>query len=138
MNISKKINTGIIKCTFTDEEGDIVAYFTINPTDVNLLKRIEEVSGYFESRKNNAPILASVEDLVEYNKELEKKIDYLLGYNASESIFNNITATTINPDGEIFAILVFEFINEKVRPEMQKRKQNMIAAADKYTEKYKK
>ena len=138
MNISKKINTGIIKFTFTDEDGEVFAYFRMNPTDVNLFKRLEEVSRYFESRKNEAPTLASVEDLVKYNKEIEEKIDYLLGYHASETLFDNITATTITPYGEIFAILVLEFISEKLRPEMQKRKQNMIAAADKYTEKYKK
>lgn len=138
MNINVKINTGIIKFTFSDEEGDILAHFRMNPTDVNLFKRLEEVSGYFESRKNKAPTLVSVEDLVKYNKELEEKIDYLLGYNASESLFDNITATTITSDGEIFGILVFEIISEKARPEMQKRKQKMIAAADKYTEKYKK
>ena len=96
MKANKKLNTGLIKFTFEDEDGDFTA--------------------------------AVFAEIV--------KINYLLGYDASSSIFGEITATTITPDGRIFAEIVFEFISEKLAPEIAKRKQNMQSKMNKYTEKY--
>ena len=136
MKANKVLNTGMIKFTFTDEEGEVFSSFRMNPTDVNLMKRTMEVSEYFAKRSNE--VGHDIESYVAFNNELEEKINYLLGYDASSTIFSEITATTITPEGKIFAEIVFEFIHEKLRPEIEKRKQNMQKAMNKYTEKYSK
>lgn len=138
MEATRQFNTGLIKFTFTDENGDVFSSFRMNPTDVNLLARAEEVSAYFEGRKNDMPENASGAELKAFNDEIEEKINYLLGYEASKDIFGTITATTINPDGEIFAWVVLDFIAEKLAPEMEKRAQKMQANVSKYTAKYQK
>lgn len=134
MKANKKLSTGLIKFTFEDEDGEVFSSFRMNPTDVNLMKRAMEVSDYFHKRGNE--IGNDIDSVVDFNKELEEKINYLLGYDASSSIFGEITATTITPEGRIFAEIVFEFISEKLEPEIAKRKQNMQSKMDKYTEKY--
>lgn len=136
METTRQFNTGLIKFTFTDENGEVFSSFRMNPTDVNLLARAEEVSDYFSQRKNEMPGNVSGADLKAINDEIEEKINYLLGYEASKDIFGVITATTVSPDGEIFAWVVMDFIAEKLKPEMEKRRQNMQKKVEKYTAKY--
>ena len=136
MEATRQFNTGLIKFTFTDENGDVFSSFRMNPTDVNLLARAEEVSAYFEGRKNDMPENASGAELKAFNDEIEEKINYLLGYEASKDIIGVLTATTINPDGEIFAWVVMDFIVEKLKPEIEKRAQKMQTNVYKYTAKY--
>ncbi len=133
---SKRFNTGRIKFTFTDENGDVFSSFKMNPTDANVIARAEEVSEYFEKRKSEVDEFASGKDLAKYNKEIEDKINYILGYDASKEIFGEITATTISPDGEIFGVVLMDFIVEKLCPEIERRKKMMNESISKYTEKY--
>lgn len=134
---NRKFNTGRIKFTFTDENGEVFSSFKMNPTDANVIARAEEVSEYFEKRKSELDEFSSGKDLAKYNKEIEDKINYILGYDASKEIFGEITATTISPDGEIFGVVLMDFIVEKLRPEIEKRKKTMNESISKYTEKYK-
>lgn len=136
MKATKQFNTGVIKFEFRDEDGEVFSSFRMNPTDVNLLKRMEEVADYFENRKFEVPEDVSGEELAAFNKEIEDKINYLLGYDAAKDIFSEITATTVSPDGDIFAFVVLETIAEELKPEMEKRQKSMEAAASKYTAKY--
>lgn len=134
--VNRKFNTGRIKFTFTDENGEVFSSFRMNPTDANVIARAEEVSEYFNKRKLEVDEIASGKDLAKYNKEIEDKINYVLGYDASKEIFGEITATTISPDGEIFGVVLMDFIVEKLKPEIEKRKKTMNAAIEKYTKKY--
>lgn len=136
MKAERQFVTGRIKFIFRDEDGDIFSSFKMNPTDVNMLKRMEEVADYFEKRKENVPENVSGDELQAFNQEIEDKINYLLGYDASKSIFGEITATTVSPDGDVFAYVVLETIAEELKPEMEKRQQSMANAAAKYTAKY--
>ena len=134
---NRKFNTGRIKFTFTDENGEVFSSFKMNPTDANVIARAEEVSEYFEKRKSELDEFSSGKDFAKYNKEIEDKINYILGYDASKEIFGEITATTISPDGEIFGVVLMDFIVEKLRPEIEKRKKTINESISKYTEKYK-
>lgn len=137
MKTNRQFNRGIIKFTFTDEDGEVFSSFKMNPTDVNLMKRAEEVSEYFKNRKEDIPECTGTEELQEFNREIEDKINYLLGYDASSEIFSDdITATTVSQDGKIFAFEIFDFIAEKLEPEIEKRKNSMQKNIDKYTAKY--
>ncbi len=134
--VSKKFNTGRIKFTFKDENDEVFSSFKMNPTDANLIARLEEVSEYFEKRKNEISEISSGKDAAKYNREIEDKINYILGYDASKEVFGEITATTISPEGEIFGMVLLDFIAEKLKPEIEKRKKSMNASIDKYTKKY--
>ena len=136
MEITRKFNTGQIKFTFTNERDEIFAWFYMNPTDVNLLARSEEVAQYFAERKQEAPVNAGGEELKAFNKEIEEKINYLLGYDASKDLFGTITATTISPEGEIFAYVVLDFIADIIGPELEKRAEKMQKNISRYTDKY--
>ena len=135
------INTGIgnafLKFRFTDEDGDIVSSFRMNPADIKVAIRSEEVSKYLEERKSALSGNMSATDMAKFNDELEEKICYVLGYDARIELFKApLTATTILPNGDLFAVAVMDKIVEALKPEIEKRRSNMEKAAAKYTDRY--
>lgn len=134
--IDTSINSGLMKFTFTDTDGDVFAFFKLNPTDVRLAGRCEEIAKYFEERGSNLPQNVSMADMVRWDDELEEKICYLLGYDARSTLFGMMSATTILPDGDLFVVKVMRRIQEVIGPEVRKRKQNMQKAVNRHTAKY--
>lgn len=136
--VNTSINSGLLKFTFTDSDGDVFASFKLNPADIRLVGRCEEIAKYFGERENVAPQNASMADMVKLDDELEEKICYLLGYDARSTLFDMMSATTILPDGDLFVTKVMQRIQEAVGLELRKRKQNMQKAVNKHTAKYQK
>lgn len=136
MKADKVFNRGTIKFTFTDEDGEVFSSFRMNPTDVNLLKRAEEVAAGIDELKGRFSNDPTSEDILALNCEIEKQINYLLGYDASRDIFGEVTATTVSQDGDIFAFVVLDTITEKLKPELEKRKLKMQKSIERYTAKY--
>ena len=134
--INANLGSSLMKFTFTDSDGDVLASFRMNPGDIKLAHRCQEVSSYFENLGNNTPEHATIEDAIKFNDVLEDKICYLLGYDAKQSLFGLLSATSIMEDGNMFAVHVMDKIVEHVGPEIQKRKQAMANAVKKYTAKY--
>ena len=133
MKYTSNVNTGLIKIEFKDEDDDVFASCKINPTDVRLIRRSEEISEFFKNKEMQTDIdLEKLEDI------LKEKMCYLLGYDAEEELFGLLTATSINQDGEMWGMIVLYKIMEYIEPEIEKRKQKMVSAIDKYTGKYQK
>lgn len=132
--VESTISTGKMKFTFTDEDGEVFSAFRLNPSDVNLAKRCQEVAEQFGQQKDRQ--LSTIEDAVAYNTELEEKILYILGYDAKAAVFGEVSATTVLPSGELFAAVVLDTIAKAVEPEIRKRNQKMTEAVAKYTGKY--
>ena len=139
--MSKIINTnlddGLLTFTFTNHEGEIFSSFRMNPADIKLAHRCEEVVKYFDERKDQVEGRVTVAEAAKYNDELEAQLNYLLGYDASATLFKApITATTILPNGDIFAYVVLETIGKAIRPELAKRKKKLQEGIEKYAGKY--
>lgn len=132
--VESTISTGKMKFTFTDEDGEVFSAFRLNPSDVNLAKRCQEVAEQFGQQKDRQ--LSTIEDAVAYNTELEEKISYILGYDAKAAVFGEVSATTVLPSGELFAAVVLDTIAKAVEPEIKKRNQKVSEAVAKYTRKY--
>jgi hypothetical protein len=135
--MSKNISIGsaFLKFTFTDEDGEVFSSFRLNPADIKLGQRCQELAAYFSSLSERIPQTATVEEAVKFNDEMEDKICYLLGYDAKQSLFGQISATSIMADGNMFAVHVMNQIVDAVGPEIEKRK-NAIKKAEQYTAKY--
>lgn len=128
--------TGMMKFSLTDDDGDIVASFRLNPTDIRLASRFQEVSEWFERLAQDAPKRDTLDDIQKYNDALEDKLDYVLGGNARASLFGVLSAVSIMPTGNLFAVEVFDQMAGSVIPEIKARRQKMQEAAAKYTAKY--
>ncbi len=131
--VNTNISSGRLKFTFTDDDGEVFSFFRMNPADVNLAKRCKEVANEMDKTPIN---LESVEDAAAFDKLMGDKICYILGYNAKEDVFGEITASTILPSGDVFALVVLDAIGQAVQPEIEKRANKMAGAVSKYTSKY--
>ena len=77
--INTKIDDGIFTFTFTNNEDEVFSSFKLNPTDINVAARAEESAGYFEQLKDAIQKVTSGKEMAELNKQIEDKINYLLG-----------------------------------------------------------
>lgn len=135
--INTKIDDGILTFTFTNNQNEIFASFRLNPTDVNIAARAEEVSAFFEKMEETVKNVASAKETAKLNELIQDKINYLLGYEASKDLFREpITATTVFENGQMFANIVLDKVADAIAPEIEKRRKKMQAEVDKYTEKY--
>lgn len=135
--INTKIDDGILTFTFTNNQNEIFASFRLNPTDVNIAARAEEVSAFFEKMEETVKNVASAKEAAKLNELIQDKINYLLGYEASKDLFREpITATTVFENGQMFANIVLDKVADAIAPEIEKRREKMQAEVDKYTEKY--
>lgn len=135
--INTKIDDGILTFTFTNNQNEIFASFRLNPTDVNIAARAEEVSAFFEKTEETVKNVTSTKEAAKLNELIQDKINYLLGYEASKDLFREpITATTVFGNGQMFANIVLDKVADAIAPEIEKRRKKMQAEVDKYTEKY--
>jgi hypothetical protein len=130
-----KINSGVQTYRFFDEEDNLITSFSINPADISLLTRCEETQEFFEN--NKLEDAKTAKEMLEVNNAIEKQIDYLLG--VETTIFRKpLTATTVMPDGRIFAELILDTVLEHIKPELEKRAKAKKERLDKYVAKYNK
>lgn len=134
--VKENLGSSILKFTFTDDDGDVVASFRLNPADIRLAGRVQAAAKFFAEAAKSAPEMATVADIEKYNNAVETEICRVLGYDARESLFGFMSATTILEDGEIFAKKILDKIEAAVLPEIQKRKAALAAAVKKHTAKY--
>lgn len=129
-----KIDTGLQVFTFTDLNDHVFASFHVNPADPGIAQRCQEVAEYFAAKKDEK--ISTLDEIVEYGKRLTEKISYILGYDAAQDIFGEISAVTILPSGELYVLKVLDVIADAVMPEIRKRKAAMSEATKKYLAKY--
>lgn len=134
-NINAAVGSALQKYTFTDDDGEVIASFRLNPTDIRLADRMLEVSKLLEKNTPQISKEADVADVLKYNNELEDKICYILGYDAHESLFGLLSATTILPDGTMFCTKVVDTIAKAIAPELERRKKVTDKHIAKYTKK---
>ena len=130
-----KINSGLLTFRFLDEEDNVLVSFKINPSDISLLARCEETIDFFNEHKLESA--KTVKEMLEANNALKKQINNLLG--VEDTIFKKpLTATTVMPDGKIFAEAVLDVVLEHIKPELEKRAVVKKERLDKYVSKYNK
>lgn len=134
--VNTNLGSSILKFTFTDDDGEVVASFRMNPADVRLAGRVQEAANFFRKAAQSAPEQATAADILKYNNDVEEEICRVLGYDAHQELFGFMSATTILADGEMFAQKILKKIEEAVLPEIQKRKAALAAAVKKHTAKY--
>ena len=135
-SVNTNIGSSLMTFNFRDEDDSVVASFKMNPADVKLAKRCEEMADYFGHLKDNVSEQDTLDDAIRLNDEIESKICYLLGYDARASLFGMISATSVMADGTLFVMSVVTAIMNNVAAEVQKRAEAMAAAVEKHTAKY--
>lgn len=137
-NIITNIGAGLMKFTFTDMDGDVFAYFRMNPADIKLYERlntidakIEELQKHFEGCEEDTA------KVIELNNAVEELFCYVIGYDVKECLFGFVSAMSIMENGQCFWEKVMEVLQREVGKEVEKRGKKMQNNIRKYTDKYK-
>lgn len=136
VNTEKVIDANIRTYTFSDESGEVLASFRLNPTDVRIADRVQECAEHFAKAAKEIPERVTFDDVLKYNNDLEDKICYVLGYDAHQELFGFLSATTTLDDGGIFVKKVMQLISDAVIEDLRKRREALVAAVKKHTAKY--
>jgi hypothetical protein len=135
--INTQLGSSLLKFTFSDDDGGVLASFRINPLDMKLAQRLEEASSFFNGIQEKLAETATLQDILSLNDAIEDKICFILGYNAKESLFGQLSATSVMGDGSLFVTVVLDKLFESIGPEIDRRRQAMDKAVSKHTSKYK-
>ena len=135
-NVKTDTITGVMKFALLDDDGDTVASFKLNPTDINLANRLEAAGEFFGDLAKNAPDSADLAYVQKYNDALEEKMAQIIGGDCRESLFGCLPAISIMPSGKLFALELFDKMSEHIGPEIAKRQERMQATVGKHTQKY--
>ena len=87
--INTNIDDGFLLFTFTNKQGEVFSSFKLNPTDINVAARAEELETFFEQAQESVKNVSSSKEMAEINKQIEDKINYMLGYEASKDYSKN-------------------------------------------------
>ena len=134
--VNTKIGSSLLKFTFSDDEGDILASFRVNPLDMKLAQRLEDSTAFFDNITQKNAEATTLSEIVALNNEIEDKVCYILGYNAKESLFGQFSATSVMEDGSLFVSVVMDKLFESIGPEIDRRQQAAFKAVSKHTDKY--
>lgn len=111
-----QIKTGVEQYKLRDENKRVIAEFELNPGDITVIHRIQELTkefkGYTIPDTEN-----TVNDVLEAEKYIESRFDYLLGYEASKEIFKRYSPLVTLPHGFFFQeilLTIAKIVNEGV------------------------
>lgn len=130
-----KLDPGVKRYTFVDDEGNVYSSFHINPGDFKLWARFKEVQEFFAGAdltlKTGEPEeLARLEDVV------QEQMNKVLGYDCTEEAFGIVGACTPMPDGSAFFEHILNIINEDVPKELESRIKKSEERVERYTKAY--
>lgn len=136
VNTENVIDANIRTYTFSNESGEVLASFRLNPADIRIPGRVFEAAEHFRKMAQEIPERVTDQDFLQLNNEWEERICYVLGYDARQSLFGFLSATTKLSSGESFGSVVMKRIAEAVAEEYRKRLEILKAAVHKHTAKY--
>lgn len=137
-----QIETGIKKYEIEDENGDLLGVIRIDPKDLNMLVRCEEVE------KNVLALIESVDKIVEteeletaekkvieIDEKIKEQLNYLFDYDVSSVIFGNRHCLNTNhgiPFIQRFMDMIIPVVENVVKKENKESRERI----SKYTKQY--
>lgn len=131
------VDRGLEEYTIEDKKGNVLGKFEMNPSDMEMAKRYEEVAeavahimDSVDESKNIVDILTEAED------KLSEQIDYLFNAKVSQNFFSITSPFTVLASGEFFIENVLNAIGGLIEAETGKRFKKIQSKVAKYTVKY--
>jgi hypothetical protein len=120
-----RINTGAVTVPIISETGETIGSFRFNPTDSNILSRLDAVASYFQSVDYDKGAETTVEEITELDGIIKEKFDYLLGYPVSGELFKACGPLSPTGNGSLFFLEVLEGIAELCNEALADRAKTM-------------
>lgn len=121
--------------TFTNRDGEQIGYFRMNTADIQVAARATEVAEWLKTAKQQYDGMDVFTSMTQANKDLAEKANYLLGYNAAETLFCKMSPLTFLDDGSYFFATVMETIAKSLAQGITEKLSKFMAVS-KYSAKY--
>lgn len=140
------IDDGKKRVPIVNKFGEEVGYFYFTPTDINMIKRYEEIADKFDTvlaPLENAGIDANGEGtddesvllLNQATERLYELLDYMFNGNMSEAFFGKINPfSPIN--GNFYCLTAIDTVMKFVAQQLGKESKKVGKTLSKYTERY--
>lgn len=131
------VNTGY-KTVRIRDGGEFIGEFKFNPTDSNILTRMENVIDFFNSVEFSDDM--TEDQKFEATKELCQKIceqfDYLFGRKVSDGVFENCGPLSVTESGDFFFEDILDKIGQIIESVMNVRVEKKLKKVREATKKY--
>lgn len=132
--LRRKVKTGALNVILTNENDEEIGKFSFNPTDLNIVKRYDEVLKNLNSMEISED--ATEEDIMELSEKLEKQVDYLLNTKSSKEIFSVCNPLTLTESGDFYIENIITEIASVIEEVTDKRIEKKVAKIKRATSKY--
>ena len=131
------VDRGLEEYTIEDKKGNVLGSFEMNPADMEMVKRYEQVSDAVSHIADDVDESKDIVDiLTEMEEKLNKQIDYLFNSKVSQSFFSITSPFTVLANGEFYIENVLNAIGGLIEAETGKRFDKIKTKVDKYAKKY--
>ena len=127
------VDTGSVLIN-VDDKGEVIGQFRFNPSDLDILRRYEEVVDAM-----NAIVIpedAGADDMLRVSDEIKKQFDFLLNYNVSDGIFAKCNPFSMTADGDFYFESVLDgiagLIEKVTNQRIEKKRKKIEKATAKY------
>ena len=129
-----KVDTGKIVVPIEDADGESLGEMAFIPTDSDILKRYKSVVEFFNNVSFSEDL--AEEEVVKFSDEIRKQLDYLFGYNVSDSVFQKCGPLTVITGGNFYFESVLNGIVGIIEQITNERVEKKLAKIRKATAKY--
>ena len=130
---SLNFKTPLKTYAINDDENAVIK---INTTDFGLIDRlknlVERTGKIADKYKAMSEDKLNIDVFIDFDKDIRKEIDYVLGVGVSQSAFGNVNCLSICDDGS----MIFENFLNCVVPVILNDVQTAVANRSKHIEKY--
>lgn len=131
------VDRGLEEYAIKDKNGNVLGSFEMNPADIEIAKRFEQVSSAINSISEE---LDESKDIIDNLMKLEEKvyeqIDYLFNSPVSKSFFSITSPFTVLANGEFFVENVINSISSIINTDAPKRYEKANEKIERYAKKY--
>lgn len=127
------VDTGSILIEINDR-GEKMGEFRFNPSDLDIVKRYEDVVEYLKGVTLGEN--AGAEEVLAFSEKIKEQFDYLLNYKVSDIIFAKCNPLTPLANGDFYCENVLEGIAGIIEQSTNQRVEQKKAKIRKATAKY--
>ncbi len=134
------ISSNVKNYDFVDLDGNVLTTISFNPSDINIVRRYEEVMRSLTELKFKFRNRTAKTDLAKLLDEVDaityEKVDYLLNAKVSDKIFSVMGPFSPLESGKFYVEVVLNAIGQIIKTENEKHSKQVEAAINKHTAKY--
>ena len=128
------VDGGAVILEVEDIDGETLGVLKFRPSDPKFLERFIETQKFLDDLPS--PDDFGVEEIIQLNRTVSEKFDYLLGHKISNTILDKCGALSLCADGKFFCVHLLEGIGQFIKDETEARARKTMEQVEAATAEY--